>query len=1063
MERYLPIKADGNPLRINPGKSITLTFEGRDFPEASRLHFTGETALFYQWKNEPDHPMLYRRIDDSLNTEQANRNQYCLDLSAEGFDYPLLAYYKVMFPPKLSYLKLNSYTDLWTFSLSVKTENLTLLEGGYLRFRAEIRYIKEGTAPRSTKGEPDVIYDLPIPEGTRDWTDLTEEIRFDAKNTASVSLFLEGERYCGKIYAESPQLTSETGWNLVPEFAPNSAERPQFTWMGINLSKKEWPKFEITLNGDTVYRGELFERCHRRAEAELPLKDIALKDGTNELTLKLISDYRDPLAYFLYDLGLICQRKTFLAACPRIVTAGVPFAVLVEGTAGTALKLNSEKVKALDLSLSENGLNAITLCCEECGNDIEFSLEYEGKTEVCHIDRCVLRGEDKVLTGTGDLVYIANEDDDVENYLKWYFDNQVGNLITIRPTYRWCGTRALNENRWRKTATLLNKAGMKYAHMLDGRELPGGDTNPSADTLKGNGFLGRQNHEMDGAFSYWGVWSHTNDASQEGFLDLFARIARKRRDHVSPLRTAPTNLIEKKGQRTLFRDLTLPDDMEIAARYTVEKLAQCRYDATRHTGPSTLFKYFYQAGYEWTGAELMYGPQETVCSALRGASRAYKKPIIGAHHAVQWSTSPHDTEEKNLRYRLALFGTYLQGVHDINTEEGLWHIEEFYSGFNRFSEACKKHTKQQTDFYRYVQTHTRAGDFYAPVAFLHGRYDGWDVFTRRKVWGKDSMPFAEPEKAWDLLTYFYPRNRFGSLYRHPCPKESVGYYSGTPYGNVDVLPAEAETYEGYGLLIAVGYNKAFPEDFDKMEAFVRNGGTLILGHPQCAVTTLRKDVVGLNHTYLDHPFRCRIACNGPFTEDTYRGNKVTVASIPADATVLLKTDSGRGLVYEVTVGKGRAIFLNAKEYAGAEGISAALREILDKEIPSLIRKERVYAEGNGDVQFALYNQPDGGKHVYFMATDWYNDPRNLRTGVLTVDEYRYTVPAPLGSPIKAVVKNGVAVWCNDWENDVTEVSETTFTAQGKGSAVFTVAKDGKIKDITLCFDGKAVQTVNFDF
>ena len=39
-------------------------------------------------------------------------------------------------------------------------------------------------------------------------------------------------------------------------------------------------------------------------------------------------------------------------------------------------------------------------------------------------------------------------------------------------------------------------------------------------------------------------------------------------------------------------------------------------------GPSTLFRYLYQAGYDWLGAEQMYGPEEIILSSLRGASRA---------------------------------------------------------------------------------------------------------------------------------------------------------------------------------------------------------------------------------------------------------------------------------------------------------------------------------------------------------------------------------------------------------------------------------------------------------
>ena len=59
------------------------------------------------------------------------------------------------------------------------------------------------------------------------------------------------------------------------------------------------------------------------------------------------------------------------------------------------------------------------------------------------IPQVVERGVDNVVTGTGDMIYIEQRLDYVEEYLSWYISNGVGNLLTIRPTYRcWCGTHA---------------------------------------------------------------------------------------------------------------------------------------------------------------------------------------------------------------------------------------------------------------------------------------------------------------------------------------------------------------------------------------------------------------------------------------------------------------------------------------------------------------------------------------------------------------------------------------------------------------------------------------------
>ena len=110
------------------------------------------------------------------------------------------------------------------------------------------------------------------------------------------------------------------------------------------------------------------------------------------------------------------------------------------------------------------------------------------------IPQVVERGVDNVVTGTGDMIYIEQRLDYVEEYLSWYISNGVGNLLTIRPTYRWCGTRTLNPDVWKLVTRVLNEMDIHYVLMLDGRELPGISTNPDDEMLSGAGYHGRQEH-----------------------------------------------------------------------------------------------------------------------------------------------------------------------------------------------------------------------------------------------------------------------------------------------------------------------------------------------------------------------------------------------------------------------------------------------------------------------------------------------------------------------------------------------------------------------------------------
>ena len=58
--------------------------------------------------------------------------------------------------------------------------------------------------------------------------------------------------------------------------------------------------------------------------------------------------------------------------------------------------------------------------------------------------------------------------------------------------------------------------------------------------------------------------------------------------------------------------------MADGARKLVENFRYSKGESSRHTGPSTLFRYLYQAGYNWLGAEQMYGPEEIIlrCAVL---------------------------------------------------------------------------------------------------------------------------------------------------------------------------------------------------------------------------------------------------------------------------------------------------------------------------------------------------------------------------------------------------------------------------------------------------------------
>ncbi len=1004
-------------------------------------------------------------ITDALDTANAIKDRYCLDLSCKRPEtYLKRVYKKVAWPPKLSYLTMKPLPTAWRFGVTVSAKDLTLAKGGFLQMRVDVRLKKEGVHPRSVAGAPDLSYVLPFPVGTYEGEGLFREIEIPL-DTAHVGVFIEGKGYRGACYVEQPYL-SANGQNLLPAFTESVADKEGLDWVGQYLSRKEWPEFRVRLNGKVVFTGEVFERSHRRSEWSVDLPETMLF-RKNCITVELISNYHDPLPYTFYEVGVIEQPNEPLSiiAVSEAAPAGGKARVLVRtARPNTRVTLTCHS-KALsgksEYLFREAGLHGILLACGEPCNDAAFTLSGEGFAAQGRVKRIVRRTKDNVITGTGDMIYIHQDERSMEEYLSWYLSNGVGDLITVRPTYRWAGTRTLNAPMWRRFRRLMGELELKYVLMADGREIPGLSTQPQSDLLGGKGFLGVQLHERDGAQYYWGIKLRPTK-TEEMYYDLEAFAFGEDPDHTSSHHSANAHFETDEG-RVMFADRQMPADYRLAHEKSIKSLTRYRrpWD-TRHTGPSCLFGAMAEAGYTWLGAETMYSTMEPLLGFLRGVARDRKMPAFGVHHAVQWSSTPHESPARYRRYRLALYASYMQGATDINTEEGLWHLEEYYESHNRFGKACTAHLKQQQDFYRYVSTHSRTGRFVSPFALLHGRDDGVHFFGKNCIWGV-RRPQSAAEDGWDLLTALYPKalpNQ--SVYRHACPEdEPQGYHSGTPYGNLDIIPAsgKASTWSAHRALAFLGYNRQTEGDAEQMLSYVRKGGRLLLTRAHLTVTT---DMDAVRNGALAFTENAMNFANGMpiFAQSTVNGAAISVCiNAKKPDRVLAETDDGKPLICIYRVGRGEVILFNTKAYPA----DPAIRPLYERELIALAEAanatEPAWVACDDDVEFAVYEQTDGTRHVYLLAVDWYRDPALLRRAMLRLGGTCYEVRLPFGVMLKCVTNGETAVWAESEEGEVLALEGDTVTVQGAGSVSFRIAKAGQMHTVILDFSKEPIQTV----
>lgn len=1065
-------------IKNGDGTDFCAMLNGIDACNRFSIYFTGETKLSDCWRNEVDYQHLYGLIDDSLNNVEAESSRYCLDFSMKGGEgYVKRAVKKVIFPPSLFDVgDLLDGGETWQGGIYAKARGLKINDGGFLHLRFEIRKVREGKDKRLTDNPPDRVVTVDIPEGSYGYEHFFADFDLPNEETASVVVYLEGGGYSGEVYFESPHLTSATGYNVLTEFSTSVQSRPFFDWYGCNLSKIETPHFRIYVGGELAVDESQFEAMHRYPSFEFDLPFGSIKNGKNDIRIEYYSDCREPAPFGIRQVRIIEREGGDIAVIGygENASLGREFPILIRtGRDGVTaeLKCDDGKVECTHpLCFEKAGLHAVTVVPKVAENDLAFSLvsgEKECEIVIPHVSK---REDDGVITGTGDAVYINFDSPEFfEKYLEWYTEKNVGKLLTLRPIYRWGGTRSLREEVWRGAADLLSDMDYNYSMMTDGRDIPGYDKHPTPEMIDRNGFLGYQLHERDGQFFYWSYRisrPRQNFQILDEFYDICMRLYRE-----SPITMSsvykPCNVKMADGKYCLRCDEDLGYDSKDISEGIVRQLADIRDHATRHTGPAVNFRSFFKAGYKWAGAETMYSSTEGQLAFLRGASRAYGADSFGVHAAVQWSSRPHMNDIRYRLYRLALYVPYVCGATEINTEEGLWRIESGFAAYDRYSEACERHMAQQKDFNRYVTSHTRRGRHRSPIALIYGRDDNWTGYhtSTRVVCGCAGLMSGDLSSSWDLLKVFFPECSMRGVAPYSLRiEDKVHMYSGTPYGNVDVVPIETDYLSDHSLVCMAGFNRAEKGDMARLAEFAEKGGTLVLGWPHVSDTSDFRDALDYRHTFSDNAILRIVGGKPEFMSDSYKGNRVRVSTALTDSgTVLERTDSGLPLVVSIPYGSGKIIFVNALEYPGNEAVSGLYAEVVKAQSEVAVANEAVWAECDGGVEFSVYDDgaygAGGTKYIYLLAVDAHNDPDAPRHVSLRVDKHKYSLDIKFGELIKVAVKNGVAVWADGENAEIDRLYEGSVSVVGRDRVRLSVARDGCVKVDELDFSKRAEITV----
>jgi hypothetical protein len=170
---------------------------------------------------------------------------------------------------------------------------------------------------------------------------------------------------------------------------------------------------------------------------------------------------------------------------------------------------------------------------------------------------------------------------------------------------------------------------------------------------------------------------------------------------------------------------------------------------------------------------------------------------------------------KRLMYSHLLYNCALAGF-EMSQLEG-----DHLSPIGRIQQSAKRWTEQNGN----------CGTMITPVAIMTDFFAGW-TFPRHlysqdiyRVWG--ALPYGAGDYLTDnVLDMFYPGYQNSSYYHN-----ETGFLTATPYGDsVDCLLSDAPGWllGRYGVLVITGELRGGAEIRDKLEAYVRRGGRLII-------------------------------------------------------------------------------------------------------------------------------------------------------------------------------------------------------------------------------------------
>ena len=417
---------------------------------------------------------------------------------------------------------------------------------------------------------------------------------------------------------------------------------------------------------------------------------------------------------------------------------------------------------------------------------------------------------------------------------------------------------------------------------------------------------------------------------------------------------------------------------------------------------TNLNKYNAEAGVEIPMLELMCGHPEILVSALRGVARATNAKMWGTYLAHEWyGGNRHLDILKRKRMSLAYKYAYLSGSQAFCLESGDESISAFGYNLDENHPVCKEYRDELMKLSQYIKEDARpVGGPKVKVAFVHGNHDSWGSWGGSSVWNQFGRPewgHGEAEYSWRILEELNTKRSWCDIANYGDEDLSAA----PAYGMYDVIPAEApaEVFQKYDYVIFLGWNSMTDELYDKLLAFVENGGKLMMTAAHLNYTTRRDgERKFLSNDKMEKLFGCRYTGETKLTNDGIKFWDTSLSGLLYPGTKdkewdpiyscgyvsYLKCEPTTGyvagdlsddfehvpgtlpVVIENQVGKGTAILVTSENYPGNPALTPLYRMMVREAVTQSARECELQVKSNGALRYAVY---EGGK-MYLLNTDY---------------------------------------------------------------------------------------------